>query len=279
MAKMRKKPTDDQLLEGGGGGGGFGGRTSIMPKLNKPAKEGFQYRSPEQTNAKSVTPHPKEDVVGSQRADIGRIRQGLSAPGKTERGRAMQQEAGGRAITRTMGRAGAAGAAGLGGAEMGKRLRDRADTEKMRPDAKMGPSMDSEEAPMPKPRPRPRPRPMPTPMPTGSVREGQNENIDDETRAKAMESVGMKDGGKVSTSAKTMGAYKPRRPGTTYEDSMTSDDIKKMQAQKDEAATERKTKTAPTTKTEMGKLFAKGGSVSSRADGIAQRGKTRGKIC
>jgi hypothetical protein len=25
--------------------------------------------------------------------------------------------------------------------------------------------------------------------------------------------------------------------------------------------------------------FAKGGSVSSRADGIAQRGKTRGKMC
>jgi hypothetical protein len=227
MAKMRKKPTDDQLLEGGGGGGGFGGRTSIMPKLNKPAKEGFQYRSPEQTNAKSVLPHPKEDVMGSQRADIGRIRQGLSAPGKTERGRAMQQEAGGRAIARTVGRAAAAGAAGLGGAEMGKRLRDRADAEKMRPDAEMGssmgPSMGSDmEAPAP--RPRPRPRPMPTPMPTGSVREGRNENIDDETRARAMESVGMKNGG-------------------------------------------------------MTKKYAKGGSVSSRADGIAQRGKTRGKIC
>jgi hypothetical protein len=214
MATMRKKPTDDQLLEGGGGGGGFGGRTSIMPKLNKPAKEGYQYRSPEQTNAKSMTPHPLEDVVGSQRADIGRIRQGLSAPGKTERGRTMQQEAGGRAITRTMGRAGAAGAAGLGGAEIGKRLRDRADEEKMRPDVKKESGMGSDmEAPAPRPRPRPRPRPMPEP--TSSVREGQNENIDDETRAKAMESVGMK----------------------------------------------------------------KGGSVSSRADGIAQRGKTRGKIC
>ena len=223
MAKMRKKPTDDQLLEGGGGGGGFGGRTSIMPKLNKPAKEGFQYRSPEQTNAKSVLPHPKEDVMGSQRADIGRIRQGLSAPGKTERGRAMQQEAGGRAITRTMGRAGAVGAAGLGGAEMGKRLRDRADAEKMRPDAEMGPSMDSN-VEVPAPRPRPRPRPMPTPSPTSSMREGRNENIDDETRARAMESVGMKNGG-------------------------------------------------------MTKKYAKGGSVSSRADGIAQRGKTRGKIC
>ena len=232
MATMRKRPTDDQLLEGGGGGGGFGGRTSIMPKLNKPAKEGYEYRSPEQTNAKSMTPHPLEDVVGSQRADIGRIRQGLSAPGKTERGRTMQQEAGGRAITRTAGRAAAAGAAGLGGAELGKRIRDRADAEKMRPDAEMGPSMDSDSvssappAPMPPPRPRPRPRPMPEP--TGSVREGPNANIDDETRARAMASVnGMKKGG-------------------------------------------------------MTKKYAKGGSVSSassRADGAAQRGKTRGKIC
>lgn len=29
----------------------------------------------------------------------------------------------------------------------------------------------------------------------------------------------------------------------------------------------------------LGSSYAKGGSVSSRADGIAQRGKTRGKIC
>jgi hypothetical protein len=38
---------------------------------------------------------------------------------------------------------------------------------------------------------------------------------------------------------------------------------------------------APTTKTTMGKKFAKGGKVSSasaRADGCAQRGKTRGMM-
>jgi hypothetical protein len=29
----------------------------------------------------------------------------------------------------------------------------------------------------------------------------------------------------------------------------------------------------------MGDTYKKGGSVSSRADGIAQRGKTRGKMC
>ena len=40
-----------------------------------------------------------------------------------------------------------------------------------------------------------------------------------------------------------------------------------------------KAKQAPTTKTEMGKPFAKGGmTASSRADGCAQRGKTRGTM-
>ena len=39
-----------------------------------------------------------------------------------------------------------------------------------------------------------------------------------------------------------------------------------------------KVKDAPTTKTEMGKRFAKGGTASARADGCAQRGKTRGTI-
>jgi hypothetical protein len=178
-----------------------------------------------------MTPHPLEDVVGSQRADIGRIRQGLNAPGKTERGRTMQQEAGGRAITRTAGRAAAIGAAELGGEELGKRIRARADAEKASPDDNIESSMDSDSgssgppAPMPTPKPRPRSRPRPMPEPTGSVREGPNANIDDDTRARAMASVnGMKKGG-------------------------------------------------------MTKKYAKGGSVSSRADGIAQRGKTRGKIC
>lgn len=68
-----------------------------------------------------------------------------------------------------------------------------------------------------------------------------------------------------------MGAYKPRRPGTTYEDSMTSDDIKKMQEQKDESDMQRKVEAAYKTKN-----MAKGGTASARADGVAQRGKTKG---
>jgi hypothetical protein len=77
----------------------------------------------------------------------------------------------------------------------------------------------------------------------------------------------------TSTKAGTMGAYKPRRPGTTYEDSMTSDDIKKMQEQKDEANIQRKTEAAYKIKN-----MAKGGSASSRADGCAVKGKTRGMM-
>ena len=77
----------------------------------------------------------------------------------------------------------------------------------------------------------------------------------------------------TSTQAGTMGAYKPRRPGTTYEDSLTSDDIKKMQGQKDEADMQRKTEAAYKIKN-----MAKGGSASSRADGCCIKGKTRGKM-
>jgi hypothetical protein len=77
----------------------------------------------------------------------------------------------------------------------------------------------------------------------------------------------------TSTAAGTMGAYKPRRPGTTYEDSMTSEDIKKMDAQKEEANTQKKTEEAQKIRT-----MASGGSASARADGIAQRGKTRGTM-
>ena len=68
-----------------------------------------------------------------------------------------------------------------------------------------------------------------------------------------------------------------KRESRGKEDSMTSGQKQSMQEAKDEEAYQKR-KTAPTTKTEMGKAFAKGGSASSRADGIAQRGKTRGMM-
>ena len=77
----------------------------------------------------------------------------------------------------------------------------------------------------------------------------------------------------ASTREGTMGAYKPRRPGTTYEDSMTSEDIKKMNAQKEEANTQKKTEAAYKIKN-----MASGGSASRRADGCATKGKTKGRF-
>jgi hypothetical protein len=54
---------------------------------------------------------------------------------------------------------------------------------------------------------------------------------------------------------------------------MTSEDIKKMDAQKEEANTQKKTEAAYKIKN-----MASGGSASSRADGCAQQGKTRGMM-
>jgi hypothetical protein len=68
-----------------------------------------------------------------------------------------------------------------------------------------------------------------------------------------------------------------KRESRGKEDSMTAGQKQSMQEAKDEEAYQKR-KTAPTTKTEMGKAFAKGGSASSRADGCAQQGKTRGMI-
>ena len=98
---------------------------NLKPKLNKPAKEGYTYRSPNQTNAKSYLPHPKEDVIASQSADNARIKKGLDAPAERAYNRLQQQEAGGKALTRTTGRAGAAGAALEGGYELGRYIDEK----------------------------------------------------------------------------------------------------------------------------------------------------------
>jgi hypothetical protein len=76
--------------------------------------------------------------------------------------------------------------------------------------------------------------------------------------------------------------YVPRRPGTTLDDVITPetrDRRKKMLEEVRDDKYREEADAAPTTKTEMGQKFSKGGSVSSRADGIAQRGKTRCKVC
>jgi len=86
----------------------------------------------------------------------------------------------------------------------------------------------------------------------------------------------------VSNTRAGMRNYVPRRPGTTLDDVITPETRAKRKKMLEDVRDDKdreEADAAPTTKTEMGQKFAKGGSVSSRADGIAQRGKTRGKMC
>jgi len=205
-----KRPGDEQTLEGGGSGGGFGPRTTLVPTLNKPAKGERPYRSPNQTNASSVFPHPLEDVIASQRADFGRMRRGLNAEGKTERGRLMQQEAGGRALTRTGSRAGLAALAVEAGNEAGKNMTN-ADKEKL-------------------------------------------------AAAKAdLEAAAGKADQEVDTSAANPDAIRGEQYGRGAPDGMKrGGKVKKMAS---------------------GGMTSKASGASKRADGIAQRGKTKGRMC
>ena len=69
-----------------------------------------------------------------------------------------------------------------------------------------------------------------------------------------------------------------KRESRDREESMTTGQKQSMQEAKDEEAYQKR-KTAPTTKTEMGKAFAKGGmTASARADGCATKGKTKGRF-
>ena len=69
-----------------------------------------------------------------------------------------------------------------------------------------------------------------------------------------------------------------KRESRDKEEPMTAGQKQSMQEAKDEEAYQKR-KTAPTTKTEMGKPFAKGGmTASSRADGCATKGKTKGRF-
>jgi hypothetical protein len=73
-------------------------------------------------------------------------------------------------------------------------------------------------------------------------------------------------------------AAEMKRESRDKEESMTSGQKQSMQEAKDEEAYQKR-KTAPTTKTEMGNAFAKGGmTASSRADGCCTKGKTRGMM-
>ena len=189
-----------------------------MGRLNKPAREGYTYRSPGQTNAKDVTPNLREDVIASQDADNDRIRRGLNADAARANNRRTQQEAGGRAITRTGGRAGLADLAGEAGYALGRKIDEETGVGKKLIDKTVGPSIDRAVAskdrvtlsPEAKARieageleekasVKPMKRTMDSASPEGKMRPGRNEEIDDETRESA---GGYKRGGKVNSTSR-----------------------------------------------------------------------------
>lgn len=203
-----------------------GGDTGkLFGRLNKPAQEGYRYRSPGQTNAKDVLPNPREDVVRSQTADAAKIRRGLDTTDIANAGnRAKAQVAGAKALTRTASRAlGAAGALQTGyelgraidektgvGRKMVDTVADRMpstregvklskESEKRMADERIkrvgsvevdeGKAATPKAKAVPKPAAKPAARKPSAPEPKSSVREGRNENIGEETRSRAMKSV------------------------------------------------------------------------------------------
>jgi hypothetical protein len=94
----------------------------ILGRLNKPAIEGYKYRSPNQTNAQDYTPNLKEDAGKSVKADAERMKKGLD-PTTNESQRT--KDAAGRATTRMTSRAGLGGAAYVAGEEIGKKLDEK----------------------------------------------------------------------------------------------------------------------------------------------------------
>jgi len=189
-----------------------------MGRLNKPAQEGYIYRSPGQTNARDTLPNLREDVMASQSADSDRIRRGLDTSETRPQNRAQVQNAAGRAITRTAGRAGLAGLAGEAGYALGRKIDEETGVGKKIVDKTVGSSIDRAVAskdrvtlsPEAKARieageldeketPKPRKKETETASPEGKMRSGRNEEIDDETREKA---GGYKRGGKVNSASR-----------------------------------------------------------------------------
>jgi hypothetical protein len=82
-------------------------------------------RSPGQSNANRALPSLNEDVVESQRRDNQRIARGLMPTAEGAGGRKSQQDAGGRAVTRTGSRAGAAALAFEAGYAAGREVDEK----------------------------------------------------------------------------------------------------------------------------------------------------------
>ena len=102
---------------------------------NKETSGSKPNRSPGESNANRVLPSPREDIDKSQPKDFERIKKGLMPSTKNGRDlapegsdkllRATQQEAGGRALLRSVSRAGAAQLAGELGYAAGREIDER----------------------------------------------------------------------------------------------------------------------------------------------------------
>ena len=203
-----------------------------MGRLNKPAIPGYRYRSPEQTNARDLTPNLMEDVGASQNADLERIGRGLSPTAASEINRRRQQEAGGRATLRSALRGGAAGVAFEAGKKFGE------DLDKY--DPTVGPAVDEaiEKSGVG------------SLMRRGAVPKGRVEFTEEAEQALA--------------------------------DRDAARAMKEAREKSDEEAEDRRVRSERTRALRSGAKegYAKGGmvgSASKSADGIAQRGKTRGR--
>ena len=158
-------------------------------------------------NANRWTPSLTSDVVKSQKADTAKIKKGLDAAADNvdnNRSRLSQQLAGGRATTRTAGRVGAVAATGAFAYDQGSRANE----------ANIRAGEDKKAASAPAPAKKAAPAPAPMSMkddapakkadekkkeakkasskleaPRSSVREGKNNNIDDDTRKRALDSI------------------------------------------------------------------------------------------
>jgi hypothetical protein len=105
-----------------------------MGRLNRPARPGYDYRSPGQTNANDLMPNLREDVMASQGADMRRIGRAFSTdetPAQTEarrnspRGNLSTRDAAGRAMVRSGVRGAAVDLALKGGVYLGDKLNKR----------------------------------------------------------------------------------------------------------------------------------------------------------
>jgi hypothetical protein len=213
-----------------------------MGRLNKPAQEGYIYRSPGQTNARDILPNLREDVMASQSADVDRIRRGLDTSETRPQNRAQVQNAAGRAITRTAGRAGLAGLAGEAGYALGRKIDEETGVGKKIVD-KSGLGDVAEKAGKPRDK---------VELSKSAKERLQDEEIDQIRRD-------------TDASEKARRAYSGR-----YEDGtrLPDDEPYKGDGMK---------RGGKVKKMASGGMTSKASSASKRGDGIAQRGKTRGK--